>query len=363
MTGAYFSDQGTPIQQGAGSYFDRRPPVAEAFKSGVFGRGLDENYPGPLRSHQDGSLGSLGLPLFVNGNEIIEPVSIAHGARPATDGGTLGTGGGQSSVVSDGGTLGAGASQNGAAMPEQMPGSLIAYREGILGQPQYSRDMPGPLQAMYGGTVGAPPYAEAPRFTWPTAGLGAAPDPQVLDLSAPAVVKEMKAALAIATPAVAMTEEGLNYFTEDFYQSPYWGPKASELFAAWLDQFEETAAAAQQAASRSGLSVDVPGGLYPTPQGAITVAMMGVGSPGTPGNPEYFRSNFPALSAFVLAGVATEMDLSDFVVVPPFFSESERLRETKGVKMSTIALVGLGVVGALGAAVVIGTRRRKPRGG
>jgi hypothetical protein len=399
MPGAYFSDQGTPIQQGVGDYFERkppvatafksgvfgrqlpgdypgklmsfrdgslgeyfgnRPPVATAFKSGVFGRQLDENQPGPLMAFRDGSLGSLGLPLFIDGQLMEDPVAITHGQPPGS-GGVLGPGAGPGGgAVSDGGTLGPGAGEGGAVGPEVQPGPLTAYQSGILGEPPYPELMPGPLTAYREGVLGRPAYARAPGFAWPTAGLGVVADPKTIDLRDAATVAQVKQAIAMAVPGVALTQEGSTYYDELFYESPLWGAKASELFAAWLDMFAELdQPAGQPEIPRAELAVDVPGGIYPTARGLVTLVMMGVGSPGMPGNPEWFATNFPKLKMFVEAAIAVGMDMTQLSVVPPFFSEGERVREAKGIKMSTVALVGLGVVGVLGAAVVIGTRRKR----
>jgi hypothetical protein len=388
MVGAYFSEQGTPIQQAVGSYFkgghaptvtafnsgvfgrrkpgpprghlmafqdgslgayfEGSPPAAAAFREGSLGRQLDENYPGPLMAHQDGSLGSLGLPLFVDGRLVEEPITITHG-QPSQPGATIGPG-------DDGGVLGPGAAEGGAMYPEVQPGPLTAFRSGILGAPEYIEQMPGNLTAYREGVVGNPIY-DRPAGVGAFGAVGTA---GTIDLSNPAVVKEVKMAMAMGVPGVALSDEGSAYYNELFYADPLWGPKATELFAAWLDMFAGlTLPADTPAVPRSELAVEVVGGMYPTARGLLTIIGMGVGSPGQPGNPAWFEANFPNLKAFMDAALQVEMDTSALKVLPPFFSEGERVRAEEGIKMSTVALVGLGVVGVLGAAIVLGTRRKK----
>jgi len=379
---SYYSQQGARIAQAVGEYVPGTGlPVAKAFKDGVFGQQLNETMPGPLMASRDGSLGcagrcgtrglgryfdgrapmarayregSLGAPLYVNGQEMPSPVTITHA-------GTLGpAGAGNGDVVSDGGTLGAGAAEGPASgpSPETHEQTLSAWRDGVLGNPPYSQSMPGPLMAQYGGTVGAPPYSEAPVFTWPAPpvsgigslrGLGAA-EAGALDLKDPATVRELKQALALAWPE-SLTQDNQRIWDAAFFESSVWGPKASDLTDRWVEFWLRQPEVTH---TRAQLVVDTPKGMYPTAAGVATILATGVGSAGVGID---FAGGMPILYAWQQTWIATEG--AGVSVSAPFFSESERVSAAGGMPMSTIALIGLGALGLVGAVVVLGGRRRR----
>ncbi len=68
-----------------------------------------------------------------------------------------------------------------------------------------------------------------------------------------------------------------------------------------------------------------------------------------------FSKNFPVLHAFLTAAVAAGMDMSGFSCVPPYTSESDRVRGGDsggvfaGLSGSTLAIGGLVVAGAIAA--------------
>lgn len=344
--------------RGVGEFFDV-PPVAMAFKDGVFGyrSQLDESYPGPLVAHADGSLGAFGLPLFIDGTEVDQPVTIVHGGRPTADGGVLGTGA-RDAGVSDGGTLGAGGAEV-PGSPELQPEPLISYRDGILGHPDFIEQMPGRLQAYGDGVVGNPRY-ERPAWNWGAlSGLGSVGDPHVLDLRDAATVREVKYALGFAMADVTLSQEGQAVYTPQFFDEPVWSILAAELFTQWVARYTSQVGAG---VTPQMLAVNGTGGMYPTPMAVQTMVAMGVGSPGQPGNPVWFQTNFPVLAQFSQAVVAAGSDLSQFTVVGPYFSQHERREGESGTKFSTLALVGLGAIGAIGAALVVTTvLKRKKR--
>jgi hypothetical protein len=334
---SYFSPQGAPIAEAVGEYFGR-PPVAMAFKDGVFGRQLDENTPGPLTAHRDGSLGG---PLYINGELVPQPVIIRH------------SGGGEE--LEGGGILGAGAEPTSEPYgPELAPGPIDAYRDGILGAPPYAVPMPGATRAYREGIIGAPPYHEPAAFSLPVSGLGATAA-TVLDLTDPAVVKELKLAIAWSW-GEPLSEVGQQTWDAAFYDDPIWGAKATQLLNGWVDfilAHPNTAAGT----TRQLLVLDTAKGAYPSPVGINAIILTGVGAPVAVN--VNFERDFPHLFAWrtaLLGGAAA----SDFELLPPYFSEAERLAGASGVSMSTVALVGLGAVGLIGAAVVFG-RRRKSR--
>jgi hypothetical protein len=385
---AYYSDQGARIAQSVGEFFPgKAPPVAMAFKDGVFGQQLDENTPGPLMAHgdgslgrlrsrrtrggvrgigeyfpgpsgppvakafEDGSLGSLGAPLYVNGEVVDSPITISHGN-------TLGPGGANGAAdVTDGGTLGAGASQSpGASGFAEDPGLLTSWQDGILGNPPYAETMPGPLRAQNQGIIGDPPYEHAPGYVWPTvpvSGLGAVSGgPGVLDLKDPATVRELKTALMFAWPE-SLTQDNQRIWDAAFSESAIWGPKASDLLDRWVEQFLLLPDVPAEV-TRSSLVVDTPRGSYPTATGVGAIVTTGVGAPVVGFD---FAGDFPILHAWMQVGQQT---LGQGVsVVAPYFTESERVAGGGGLSMSTIALIGLGAVGVIGAVVVLGGRKRR----
>ena len=362
---SYHSDTGAQISQAVGDYFER-PPVATAFKDGImnFRPQLDENYPGKLTSFQDGSLGSLAGPLFVNGEQFDAPLEIRHGGPSVPGGSVLGRGGETNGAQNGGGVLGSGASEgNGGTYPEAAPGPIDAYADGIVGTMPYTETMPGPHMAYRDGVMGANSLHRAAgrsqfsglRGLGALLGLGSSP--KIIDLRDPATLREVKQAMSFAVPDVAMTEAGVTVYDAAYYASPIWEPKASEILGTWLERY----LAAMPGTPAAALVTIGEAGTYPTPIALMTMIAQSVGSPGTPGNPEFFQTNYPILSAFSRAAQAAEMDFSGFSVVPPYASEAARSAGGQGARLSTMALVGLGVVGALGAALIIHTTVKRKK--
>jgi hypothetical protein len=347
-----------------------------AFKDGSFGRQLDENTPGPLMAHKDGSLGlgeyfegqagqggaaraykdgslgALGSPLYVNGDRVDAPMTITHGN-------TLGPAGGNGGEdVVDGGTLGAGAGQApGASGFQEDPGVLNAWQDGVLGNPPYVESMPGPLRAQNQGIIGDPSYEHAPGYVWPTvpvSGFGAvgANGPGVLNLKDPATVREVKAALAYAWPE-SMTEDNQRIWDAAFRESPIWGTKASDLTDRWVNQTLALPGTPPDM-TRAALVVDTPQGTYLTARGVGAMLALGVGAPMVGLD---LAGDLPILYAWREVAAATEG--AGVSVVPPYFTESQRASANGGISMSTVALVGLGAVGLIGAAIVLGGRKRR----
>jgi hypothetical protein len=332
---AYFSQQGAAIAEGVGAYFDQAPPVAMAYKDGVFGRRLRDQ-DAKLMAYRDGALGG---PLYLNGQLLSEPVTITH------------AGGGEGS---DGGVLGPGAAEgSGAEGAESSPGLLTAYREGILGSPPYIQAMPGRRRAYREGIIGAPAYDEMATLELPVAGLGAAANGTTLNLKAADVVRQVKEALALSW-GEPMTEVGQQTWDRAFYDSPIWGAKSTELARGWAE-YIVAHPNTEPGVTTGLLLVETPKGAYPTPIGVNAMIMTGIAVlEGVDMNARY-----PDLAAWMAAGMGGAAPDS-FEVIAPNFSEAERIAaETGGVKMSTVALVGLGAVGLIGAVVVLKGRRKK----
>jgi hypothetical protein len=358
-----------------------------AFKDGVFGQQLDETMPGPLAAHRDGSLGQLrrrtrgtrgvgeyfpgaGAPvaqaykdgslgslgdMYVNGQRVDSPITI-------TESNSLGPGGQNGGAdVTDGGTLGPGASQlPGASGFEEDPGLLNAWQDGVLGNPPYSESMPGPLRAQNQGIVGDPPYDHAPGYVWPTvpvSGLGVVggTSPAQLDLKDPATVREVKMTLAYLW-GEALSQDNQRIWDQEFYESAIWGPKASDLTDRWAQMVLSHPDTGPEA-TRGTLVVETPRGTYPTLGGMMWCALM-LEAASQMDNPLDFQGGFPILYAWLQT---IKGDPEAATLVPPYFSESDRVAAANGIKMSTVALVGLGAVGLIGAAIVLGGRKKKPR--
>ncbi len=332
MLGSYFSSYGTPIHAGAaglGEYFDAAqgaapPPPVSSFQDGVFGGGSADVYttvvgddPGPLRAYRDGSLGAcagcgvgeyeqaaagLGYPLFIDGKPVDAPVSIYHG-------------------------------------PQE--GRLMAFRDGSLGE-YFAGGIP-PAGAFRSGVLGAI-----------VPGGGA--NPKVVDMTNPGVLKEVKVAVAMFVPEIAMVHESVNpapnvgakYYDPAFYESPLWDAKAEELWTAAVQKLSKAMKLPAEEVSQSS-----KGHSYPTPGGLAAVIAAGVGAP--VGDPAGFPTNFPNLYGFQTAVVAAKGNLKDFKVLPPFFTTEEKVKGKAATfaGMSTGVILGIGAVAAIGAFLLL----------
>lgn len=382
---AYYSDQGTTIMQGVGAYFDGAlAPRPMAFKDGSFGRQVD-NPPGALMTFQDGSLGSyfdatepapvarperyaltgklmayqdgsfgrhlpdfeppgpedsfeggifhaLGLPLFINGEEVTEPVTIHHGAPAAAEAmemrvpGTVGNGNAGEGLYSATAHLG---------FPEGEP---RAYHDGSLG-PE-SGFLPiglpsGPLMARDEGILG--------RGHVPLQGLGKSwfgsngADQFTIDLTDAQWVKELKTALVVALTNLGITEP-LNTIDEDWYLSPYWNGKATGMTRDWASTYQEKV---NPAASTGLLMLDSGKFAYPTVTGIVAMVAQGVGI-----TAEFTPANYPKLYAFMQEQTNLgDGGLDRFVIVPPFASEADKIRKSGVLSTSNLTLLVLGGVG------------------
>lgn len=195
--GAYFSSSGAPIRQGAagiGSFFSGEVPPVHAFREGSLGEyfggdnaaeaappvfafqggvlgGPRGSSDGPLRAYKDGSLGGLGMPLYIDGRLVTQPVTIHHGPMSG-------------------------------ALPQ---GPLRAWRNGVLGEAAYSG-----LHSEVANLQDAATLKEVKG---------------VMAMAAPG--------LALADKSVTGSDKtGAAYFDEVFYASPIWGQKSNELWSA-----------------------------------------------------------------------------------------------------------------------------------
>ncbi len=327
MLGSYFDYTGAPIKVGAAGLGDLER--VQSWRDGVLGaQFVPVDYGdgmGPVAAFKDGSLGEyeqasagIGHTLYIDGRPVDRPVVIVHGAptRPEpTPGGP----------------------PRGGRGPEPTPG--------------------GPPRGLYGygcsGCGGADP-----------SGIGAymaamAGSPTVIDLTDAATLREVRMATAMVVPELALVDKsvdprptvGPGYFDDKFYESAVWTQKDSELWAAADDKIRKLTGSTYATAT---LSLEKGGAVYPSPLGAAVVTSLGVGSPGSPMFGD-FSKNFPVLHAFLTAAVAAGMDMSGFSCVPPYTSESDRVRGGDsggvfaGLSGSTLAIGSLVVAGAIAA--------------
>lgn len=201
-------------------------------------------------------------------------------------------------------------------------------------------------------------------------GLGAyvqamAGDPYVLDLTDVATLRELRGAIAMFVPELALVDKsvdarpnvGTAYFDDRFYESDLWTQKDNELWAAAEAKIHSATGSTYPSGS---LSKSKNGSKYPSPLGAAVVTSLGVGSPGYAGFGD-FAKNFPTLYAFLAAATASGMDMGKFSCVPPYATSEERAggggATFAGMSTKTLAIAGLVVAGALGAWYF--TRRRR----
>lgn len=309
MLGAYFGS--VKINEGAAGLGN-----LHAYADGVVGGSAqDAERPGRLMAYQDGSLG-LGRALGE---------SDAGQLRAYADG-----------IV------------GGSAVDAEMPGPLRAYHDGALGQDSLVYD-DGILGG--GGESGSEVHAQSLQ-AYRDGSLGrlrlrramGAAENNVLNLGDPLALKEVKSAMALLAPEVAVTQEAQKLFTPDFYVSEIWEPHASLLWQAVLAK----APAGSDFSSHSGAQV------FPNAQGVAWMAAT-IGAPvqGSYG-PQYLAQNLPILNAWLQAGGGQ--------VLPPYLSLGDKVRgkpaSTTTASMGTMAAYGVGAVVLFGLALYAKKRRR-----
>lgn len=317
--GAYFGS--TKIVQGAAGLGQDGPLMAHT--DGVFGgrSPSDPSMPGPLTSYHDGSLGDSEGQLLAYADGTVggaPPEFQMPGQLHSYHDGSLGW--------YDQGAQGIGASD------EMDPTSV--WHDGVLGNRGSGMPGFGPLQSYHDGSLGA--YARA---------IGAAAE-NVLDLGDPNVMKEMKSALAFMAPEQTLTPDGQKTFTPDWYTNGIWDPASSQI---WQYIVSKT-----PAFSGKDVSLTVGTQTYPNATGiGFVVGALAAPQSGTYG-PEYVKKNLPALYAWFSAGGGT--------VLPPYLSLGDKTKGVRGapseVKMSTVAMYGLGAVALFGVALAFMKKKR-----
>lgn len=199
----------------------------------------------------------------------------------------------------------------------EKPPQVDAYEDGVFAD--FSNIYPGPLESYQEGSLGQ---------VMPT----------TLDLKDPQSVTETKTAIAISSGAMA--QQYLEKWNEEFYKSEIWDERATELWRFFLAFIKGRLPAIATTYTDAQLTVSAPKGEYPTATGLLLALTTGVGSPAFPGNPNYFATNFPKLSAWMQTVAAAG---GQGQVLEPFFTFGETVKGKPGaLKMSTVAWFGFG---------------------
>lgn len=218
----------------------------------------------------------------------------------------------------------------------EMPSQEDAYEDGVFAD--FSNLSVGPLESYQEGSLG----------------IGQVAMPTTLDLKDPQSVKETKTAIGIASGAMA--QQYLEKWNEEFYASEIWDERATELWRFFLTFIKTKLPAVSTTYTDAQLTVSTSKGEYPTATGLLLALTTGVGSPAFPGNPNYFATNFPKLSAWMQTVAAAG---GQGQVLEPNFTFGETVKGKPGaLKMSTVAWFGFGAT-----ALVVGYlyfKKRRP---
>lgn len=283
----------------------------EEYRKSVQGLGQDQ---GALMSYRDGSLGQ------------------DQGALMSYRDGSLGQDQGALMSYRDG-SLG------------QDQGALMSYRDGSLGQDQ------GALMAFRDGTLGGPLFIDGRRIDTPVnishtpvkqsvsgcrscGGLGQTG--AVLNMKDPEVVRQVKGLMAlIAGPTVN------DSFPPEMFESGIWGKKSTDYAGAWI-----VAVGSAIPFDPNKMFTTHEQGMYPTATGIV--AMMQMASEAGVLSEEEAQKTVPDIVQFISE---TQGDPTKGTVEPP--------RRTEGMKPTTMALIGVGAVAAVGGMWMMGRRRRR----
>lgn len=173
-----------------------------------------------------------------------------------------------------------------------------------------------------------------------------------LDLQDAETVKQLKSAMAVAPfmlPFI-LGDKADSDFDERFFDDPVWGQLATKFTRLWIQGF-------------SKFNPDIPNPdsmfvsphLYPRSVGVLMVLVaIGYRQPSAPQVVDF--SNLPKLTQFF---DETEGDPTKGVVLAPFFSREEQEGSASPLKASTIAAVGLGLLGVVAFGLVLGGKKRR----
>lgn len=180
--------------------------------------------------------------------------------------------------------------------------------------------------------------------------VAAAAPVAVLDLKNPAAVIELKTAMAMAPYMLPLVfgQDAEPDFDEGFFKDPIWGMKATKFGRLWIEQFKKASPGIPNADAML-----VSPHLFPASVGAL-MSLVSLGYRQPVANPIDF-SNFPILTAYF---DATGGDPSKGSVVAPFFSVEEQQGGVPTVQASTIAMIGLGLVGIVALGLVFSGKKR-----
>jgi len=237
-------------------------------------------------------------------------------------------------------------------------GGVHAFKQGILsGLGQHYDDTEASLHAWRDGVFSYQADAlDGPLRAWNDGSLGQAPGGgPTLNLKDPVTMQELKSVLvmSVGTP----TPEAQQMWGKDFIDDPIWGPTSVALWNSWLLSVGPRVGVTTAAAANA-LTAARGGNTFPNAKGVATALSASVASPGFPGNPAYFTTNFPRMSAwfqqFANAG-------ADGKVTDPYFTVAQKTKGDKapgGIKISTVAWIGAGGVAAFVGYMVFRKKKR-----
>jgi len=136
-------------------------------------------------------------------------------------------------------------------------------------------------------------------------------------------------------------------FDEKFFQCDVWGVRSTKFAWLWLEEFQKYRGGGQ----RPGLFVQPH--LYPSSAG-VHVIMQVLGY-GAPVQPIVDFAHYPNLSAYMQA---TQGDPSKGSIVVPYVSSQDQQGGTVW-KASTIAFMGVGLLGLFAIGIVFGAKKKR----
>jgi len=303
---AYYSG-GVPITEAVGQFDGELASFADGI---LGGKPRDPKMPGPDGAYRDGVLGRTPVRLW----------SARSAARRA-------------SLLRN--------AQRGVGQFDE----LAAYADGVVGNPPWPGG-DGLLAAYRDGSLGE--YFQGVG-EYMLAGLGGGAE--TLALTAPGALREVKAAMALMAPGVALSQQGQQTYTAGWYDSGIWDEAAAQL---WFQAASQIAAATSIDPATLTVMTDDPTRIYPNAAGIN--AMLAVLTSSSAYGAPYVETNFPVMLAFVKADGAT--------VMPPFYSIEDKVRgESSGAPamagMSQLTMYGVGAAVAAGVVLMLSRRKRR----
>jgi hypothetical protein len=386
--GAYFGN--TAIEQGAAGLGDA---TLAAYADGILGAS-DDSTPGGLTAFNDGSLGDAGgddgtLSAYADGI-LGAPGGPADGSLTAFNDGSLGLGGFHATSVPDQDFSFVATRWSNAPMRADRIEALRKqanlwyrsrrmaqddkvlahflfrwYRAPHVGaniyalQSNFAAWRAGKMQASSSGggshTETAPSNLRGVgEYFAPAAGMGEyfAADGlgviagNVLNLTDPAVVKEVKTAISMVVPAVTTTTAAQAVYNDSYYANGLWDTPAT---SAWFQAAQVLGTATQTPAA--SLNVTDGTNMYPNAAGIAAIGAFLTAQLGQP-----LATNFPRMAAFINSH-GTD-------VAQPYYTVTDKARGDSDsgatmASMTKMGLYGLGAVALIGVVVAVTGRKKR----